>query len=338
MVSREARIVKRRIFDVALCAMFLALSLPASAQQQLAKIPRIGVVAASRPNPTPSPTIDGFRRGLRDLGYVEGKNVVVEYRYAEGNQRLVPEFIAEFVRLNVDAIVVGSSAGIRSAKEATKTIPIVMVSVVDPVAAGTVESLARPGGNITGLAILTRELSGKRLEILKEILPNVRHIGVLWHKESPSSIVGFKEYQAVAEPLKVQLHSIEVLGLNPDFGPAFEDAVKRRITSVVVIGSPVLNAHPKQIAELALTHRLPSIYERKRFIEAGGLASYGSNEIEDWRRVAFYVDKILKGVKPANLPVEQPTKFEFVINLKAAKQIGLTIPPNVLARADKVIR
>ncbi len=213
-----------------------------------------------------------------------------------------------------------------------------MVSVVDPVAAGTVDSLARPGRNITGLAILTRELSGKRLELLTEVGPNLRRIGVLWHKESPSSVVGFKEYQSVAEALKVHLYSLEVQGPNPDFATAFQAAIKRQVTALVTIGSPVLNGHPKQIAELALKNRLPSIYERNRYVEAGGLMSYGSNETEDWRRAAVYVDKILKGAKPADLPVEQPMKFELVINLKTAKQIGLTIPPNVLARADKVIK
>jgi len=308
------------------------------AYPQTKNIPRIGIVAGSGGAQISTPTLDGLRQGLRDLGYVDGKNIMLEYRYAEGKQERVPNFVAEFVRLNVDAIVVGSSAGIRAAKQATTTIPIVMVSVVDPVAAGTVDSLARPGRNITGLAILTRELSGKRLELLKEVLPSLRRIGVLWHQESPSSIVGFKEYTSVADALKLQLHSLQVQGPEPDFSIAFQAAITQKIAALITIGSPVLNGHPKQIAELALKNRLPSIYERNRFVEAAGLMSYGSNEREDWRRAAVYVDKILRGAKPADLPIEQPIKFELVINLKTAKQLGLTIPPNVLARADKVIK
>ena len=307
-----------------------------TAYAQSSRLPRIGVVSATAGLQISTPTLDGFREGLRELGYSDGKNIILEYRYAEGKQERVPSFIAEFVQLNVDLILVGSSAGIRAAKHATNTIP--MVSVVDPVATGTVDSLARPGRNITGLAILTRELSGKRLELLKEVIPSLRRIGILWHKESLSSVVGFKEYTSVAEALKLELHSFEVQGSNPDFSPAFQAAVKQKVAAVITIGSPVLNSHPKQIAELALQNRLPSMYERNRYVEAAGLMSYGSNEREDWRRAAVYVDKILKGAKPADLPVEQPTKFEFVINLKTAKQIGLTIPPNVLARADRVIK
>ena len=307
-----------------------------TAYAQPSRLPRIGVVSATAGLQISTPTLDGFREGLRELGYSDGKNIILEYRYAEGKQERVPSFIAEFVQLNVDLILVGASAGIRAAKHATNTIP--MVSVVDPVATGTVDSLARPGRNITGLAILTRELSGKRLELLKEVIPSLRRIGILWHKESLSSVVGFKEYTSVAEALKLELHSFEVQGSNPDFSPAFQAAVKQKVAAVITIGSPVLNSHPKQIAELALQNRLPSMYERNRYVEAAGLMSYGSNEREDWRRAAVYVDKILKGAKPADLPVEQPTKFEFVINLKTARQIGLIIPPNVLARADRVIR
>ena len=308
------------------------------AYPQTKNIPRIGIVAGSGGAQISPPTLDGLRQGLRDLGYVDGKNIMLEYRYAEGKQERVPNFIAEFVRLNVDAIVVGSSAGIRAAKQATTTIPIVMVSVVDPIAAGTVDSFARPGKNITGLAILTRELSGKRLELLKEVLPSLRRIGVLWHQESPSSIVGFREYTSVADALKLELRSLQVQGADPDFSTAFQAATTQKIAALITIGSPVLNGHPKQITELALKNRLPSIYERNRFVEAAGLMSYGSNEREDWRRAAVYVDKILRGAKPADLPIEQPIKFELVINLKTAKQLGLTIPPNVLARADRVIK
>ena len=328
--------VCRTVFLFLAGISLIGFSLTAYAQPN--RLPRIGVVSATAGSQISTPTLDGFREGLRELGYSDGKNIILEYRYAEGKQERVPSFIAEFVQLNVDLILVGSSAGIRAAKHATNTIPIVMVSVVDPVATGTVDSLARPGRNITGLAILTRELSGKRLELLKEVIPSLRRIGILWHKESPSSVVGFKEYTSVAEALKLELHSFEVQGSNPDFSPAFQAAVKQKVAAVITIGSPVLNSHPKQIAELALQNRLPSMYERNRYVEAAGLMSYGSNEREDWRRAAVYVDKILKGTKPADLPVEQPTKFELVINLKTAKQIGITIPPNVLARADRVIR
>jgi len=319
-----------------LITAILLVSLHRAEAQQPKKIPRIGVVSGGAQ--TFTPTLDGLRRGLGDLGYFDGKNIIIEYRYAEGKQERVPSFVAEFVRLNVNVIVVGSSAGIRAAKQITDTTPVVMISVVDPVAAGTVESFARPGRNITGLVILTRELSGKRLELLKEVLPSLGRVGVLWHKESPSSALGFKEHQSLSEALKVELYSLEVQGTSPDFSTAFQTAIRHQVAALITIGSPVLNGHPKQIAELALKNRLPSMYERNRFVEADGLMSYGSNESEDWRRAAVYVDKILKGAKPADLPIEQPTKFELVINLKTAKQIRLTIPPNVLARADRVIR
>ncbi|MBI3060887.1 MAG: ABC transporter substrate-binding protein, partial [Deltaproteobacteria bacterium] len=224
------------------------------------------------------------------------------------------------------------------AKEATKTIPIVAVLAVDPVATGIVDSLARPGGNITGIATLQRDLSGKRLELLTEVVPKISRVGVLWDANAPGPAIAFKEYEAAARALKVQLQSLAVRGPNPDLEGAFQAAASGRAGALITIRNPVLRRYPKQIAELAIKNRLPSMYEGSEYVEAGGLMSYSANDVESFRRAATYVDKILKGAKPADLPVEQPTKFELVINLKAAKQIGLTIPPNALARADRVIK
>ena len=244
------------------------------------------------------------------------------------------------MQLKVDVLVVGTLSSIRAAKQATKTIPIVMVIAVDPVATGIVDSLARPGGNITGLTTLNRELSGKRLELLKEAVPRLSRVGVLWEADSRSqaAAIGFKEYEAAARALKIPLQSLEVRGPNPDFEGAFQAAAKGRASALITIRSALLVRYPKQIADLAIKNRLPSMYEGSQYVEAGGLMSYAANDTESFRRAAVYVDKILKGAKPADLPVEQPMKFEFVINLKTAKQIGLTIPPNVLARADRVIK
>ena len=227
---------------------------------------------------------------------------------------------------------------IRAAKQATKTIPIVMVTTQDPVATGLVDSLARPGGNITGLTRLTRELSGKRLELLKEVVPRISRVGVLWDADVTAPGIAFKEYEAAARALKIQLQSLEVRGPNPDLEGAFQAAAKGRASALITIRNPLLNRYRKQIADLAIKNRLPSMYEGSDYVEAGGLMSYSANDAESFRRAAYYVDKILKGAKPADLPVEQPTKFEFVINLKTAKQIGLTIPQSVLFRADKVIK
>jgi ABC-type uncharacterized transport system substrate-binding protein len=287
---------------------------------------------------TPGSSIAIFRHGLRDLGYTEGKNVLIEYRSAEGKLDQVPSFVAELVQLKVDVLVSGNLPAIRAAKEATKTIPIVMILAVDPVTTGVVDSLARPGGNITGLARLRRDLSGKRLELLTEVIPRIARVGVLWDTNAPGPAIAFKEYEAAARALKKPLQSLEVRGPNPDLEGAFQTTAKGRASALIAISNPVLNRYPKRIAELAIKHRTPSMCERSYYVEAGCLMLYSSNEAEIYRRAATYIDKILKGTKPANLPVEQPTKFEFIINLKTAKQIGLTIPPNVLARADKVIK
>jgi putative tryptophan/tyrosine transport system substrate-binding protein len=317
-----------------LSALLFALCIPALAQQPK-KVPRIGYLAPGSPSAF---QVEAFRRGLRDLGYIEGKNLLVEYRYAEGNQDRIPGLVAELVQLKVVVLVVGAQASIRAAKQATKTIPIVMLSSVDPVAAGMVDSLARPGGNITGLARLTRDLSGKRLELLKEVVPGMSRVGVLRDTDDPASPIAFKEYEAAAGALKIQLQSLEVQRPNPDLEAAFHTATKGRVSAVITIRNPVFSRYPKPIADLAIKNRLPSMYEGSDYLEVGGLMSYASNDAEQWRRAAYYVDKILKGAKPANFPIEQPTKFELVINLKTAKQIGLTIPQSVLFRADRVIR
>jgi putative ABC transport system substrate-binding protein len=310
--------------------------------QQPKKIPRIGYVSQSSAN-DPGPGLAAFRQGLRDIGYVGGKNILFEYRYAEDKLDRVPNLVDELVQLKVDVLVVGTRRAIIAAKQATKTIPIVMVTTQDPVATGIIDSLARPGGNITGLSRLTQELSGKRLELLREAVPTISRVGVLWNATtSPGgesgSAAGFKEYEAAARMLQIQFRSLEVRGPNPNLEGAFQAAVKERVSAFVTIQGPLLNRYPKQIADLAIKRRLPSMYEGSDYVEVGGLMSYSSNYAEQWRRAAYYVDKILKGAKPADLPVEQPTKFEFVINLRTAKQIGLTIPANVLARADKVIK
>jgi len=262
---------------------------------------------------------------------------VVEYRYVEGRGDRTPSLVAELVQLKVDVLVVGTT-GLRAAKPATKTIPIVMVVNADPVATGIVESLARPGGNITGFTTLARDLGGKRLELLREVAPRIGRVGVLWDAESPSSPIGLKEYESAARALKISLQSLEVRGSNPDFEGAFQAATKGRVNALITIRSAVLNRYPKQVRELAAKSRMPSMCETVGWVEDGCLMSYAATEADQWRRAATYVDKILKGAKPADLPVEQPTKFELVINLKAAKQIGLTISQSVLYRADKVIK
>jgi ABC-type uncharacterized transport system substrate-binding protein len=306
--------------------------------QQPGKIPRIGYVSASGDSNTPGPQVEAFRQGLRDLGYIEAKNILIEYRYVEGKLDRVPSLVAELVQLRVDILVTTFTLATRAAKQATETIPIVMVVLVDPVATGFVGSLARPGGNITGLTTLSRELGGKRLELLNEAVPGISRIAVIWDADSATGAIAFKEYEAAARALKIQLQPLEVRGPNPDLDGAFQVATKARVVALIIITNPVLLHHAKQIADLAIKNRLPSMHEGSRYIEAGGLMSYSANDVDQYRRAATYVDKILKGTKPSELPVEQPTKFELVINLKTAKQIGLTIPQSVLYRADKVIK
>jgi putative ABC transport system substrate-binding protein len=326
--------MKKKIMVLALSAFALCFSAEA---QQPKQIPRIGYLAA---NPQ-GPSGEALRQGLKDLGYLEGKNIVMEYRYSEGRDDRIPSLVAELVQLKVDVLVSPLPAAVRAAKQATTTIPIVMMTTEDPVAAGLVDSLARPGGNITGLARLTQELGGKRLELLKEAVPTISRVGALMQADSQTGgieSIRFKEYEAAARALKIPLRALEVRYQNPDFQGALQAAAKGRVNALITINTAWLLRYSKRIADLAIKNRLPSMHEQIDYVEAGGLMSYASDFHEISRRAAVYVDKILQGRKPADLPVEQPMKFEFVINLKTAKQIGLTIPPNVLARADRVIK
>ena len=327
----------KTITGMAFTAMLLAHSFAAEAQQPR-KVPRIGLLSSAGDPRTPGPQIEAFRQGLRDLGYIEGKNILVEYRYAAGKLDRLPDLVAELIQLKVDVLVVTALVAIRAARQATKTIPIVMVILSDPVATGIVDSLARPGENVTGLTRLTRELSGKRLELLQEAVPGISRVGVLWDTDAPGAAIALKEYQAAAGALKIRLQSLAVRGPDPHFEGAFRAAAKTPSGALVIINNALVRRYSKRIADLAIKNRLPAIYEGRGYVEAGGLMSYSANETEAYRRAATYVDKILKGAKPADLPVEQPTKFELVINLKTAKQIGLTIPQSVLYRADKVIK
>jgi putative ABC transport system substrate-binding protein len=314
--------------------LFLASTTFVEAQQS-GKMFRIGFLV------TPSRSffaarMEGFQQGLRNLGYIEGKNIVIEYRYAEGKADRLPELAAELVSLRVDLIVTSGPA-LWAAKNATKTIPIVFTGVQDPVATGVVDSLAKPGGNVTGLSILAPELGGKRLELLKEVVPKITRVAFLWAGLGPGAPLSVKETQAAAQAMGLQLQSLEVRDLK-DFDSAFEAITKNRAQALLTNPGPVINTHQARIVEFAAKNRLPAMYAAPESVDAGGLMSYGPNPTDQYRRAAVYVDKILKGAKPADLPVEQPIKFEFIINLKAAKQIGLTIPPNVLVRADKVIK
>ena len=325
------------IRSIFVCILTTAVLLTVSVvkAQQTARIPRIGFVAGSREGTS----IGAFQRGLRDLGYIDGKHIQVEYRYAEGNVDRIPTLVNELVQLKVDVLVVITLIGIRAAKEATKTIPIVMVTTQDPVATGIIDSLGRPGGNITGVTTLTRDLNGKRLELLKETVVGISRVGVLWDTNAgPGPAIAFKEYEASAGGLKIQLQSLAVRGPNPDFDGTFQAAANGHISAMITMNNLVLTRYQKRIADLAIKNRMPSMNELSTYVEAGGLMSYAANNADQYARAAVYVDKVLKGAKPADLPVEQPTKFEFVINLKTAQQIGVTIPQSVLFRADKVIK
>jgi putative ABC transport system substrate-binding protein len=304
--------------------------------QQPAKIPRIGFLAVPS-HSSISDRYDAFLHGLRELGYIEGKNIAIERRSADGKLERLPDLAAELVHLKVDIIVTGGPGSTRRAKEATAMIPIVMAQDFDPVGTGSVASLARPGGNITGLSTLSPEISGKQLELLKEIIPKLSRVAVFGTSTIPGNAQALKEIELVAKAFGVQLQYLDVLGPK-DIETAFRAASKGRAEAVLALGSSVLLLQRTQVVELVGKNRLPAIYSQREFLEAGGLMTYGTNFADLWRRAATYVDKILKGAKPADLPVEQPKKFEFIINLKAAKQIGLRIPPNVLARPDKVIK
>jgi putative tryptophan/tyrosine transport system substrate-binding protein len=327
-------IKKLRLVVYALSALLFSLCVSAEAQQA-AKPPRIGFIMADASGS--DPRVEAFRQGLRELSYVEGKNIGVEYRFAEGKEDRLLNLVAELVSLKVEIIVTDGTAVTRAVKNATKTIPIVMASDGDPVGNLFVASLARPGGNITGLTNLLAGLSGKRLEVLKDAVPGTSRFGIIWNPENPSSITGFKETQVTAQSLGVQLQSLEVRGPN-DFESAFQAAKKGQAGALTVVSDSVMFAHRTRMLELAAKQRLPTMHTQSLWVQDGGMISYGTYFPDLYRRTTTYVDKILKGAKPADLPVEQPTKFELVINLKTAKQIGLAIPPNVLARADRVIR
>jgi putative tryptophan/tyrosine transport system substrate-binding protein len=328
--------MSKKVVGLVIWAVLLALSFPAGAQQAK-KIPRIGFLASVSAS-SDADRIEAFRLGLRELGYVEGQNVTIEYRWADGRFEQLPDLAAELVRLKVDVIVAVVTQASLAAKKATGTIPIVMVGVSDPVGSGLVASLARPGTNITGTSSMTAEIIGKLLELLKETLPKISRVAALWNPANPVfQALQLRETEVAARALGVQLQILEARG--PDeIDRAFAAMVKERTKALLILGDPVFTSHRKRIADLAAKYRLPAVSGTREYVEAGGLMAYGPSFPDMHRRAATYVDKILKGTKPADLPVEQPKKFEFIINLKTAKQIRLTIPPNVLARADKVIR
>ena len=321
--------------SILVVAVLLAVGVIADAQQPK-KLPRIGFLSAASSSAI-SARVEAFRQGLRELGYADGKNILIEWRFAEGKSDRLPSLAAELVRLKVDVIVAEAPTSTRSAKQATVTIPIVMMFDDDPVGSGFVASLARPGGNITGLSTLSPEISGKQLELLKEIVPKLSRVGVLGDVTRPGIPQELREINVAADAFRVQVQYLEVRG-SKDIKIAFRAAIKERVDAVLVLGSPVLTSERKQVVELAVKSRLPAIYAREEPVEDGGLMSYGVSIADLSRRAATYVDEILKGAKPADLAVEQPKNFELIINLKAAKQIGLTIPSNVLARADRVIK
>jgi putative ABC transport system substrate-binding protein len=321
-----SRAVRTIILAIALLVTPLA-----TEAQQVGRVPRIGILRSGSP---PDPFVEAFRQGLRELGYDEGRNISIEYRWAEGSDEQLPGLAADLVRVKVDLIVAGGSQA-RVAKRATTTIPIVMPVSNDPVGQGIVESLARPGGNVTGLAFLSEGLPGKWLELLKEVLPGMSRVAVLWH---PATEAGqLRVAEAAARSLGLRLWTLKVQR-SDDFERAFAEAHGNRAEGFIVLSSPFFYAHRTRLVELAAKHRMPTMYHQQEFVVgSGGLMSYGPNLRELFRRAATYVDKILKGAKPADLPVEQPTKFELVINLKTAKTLGLMIPASLLARADEII-
>jgi ABC-type uncharacterized transport system substrate-binding protein len=327
--------MKKKVTIFTLGALLFALCCPLRAQQPT-KVPRIGF-QLDAPATTAATRIEAFRQGLRELGYIEGKNIIIEWRSADGKPERRSEIAAELVRLKVDVIVSAGPTATRAIKEATSTIPIVMGQDTDPVGSGFVASLARPGGNITGLAALAPEMSGKELQLLKEIVPRLSRVAIIGNSTNPGDAQSLRETVLAAGSFEIYLRYLDIIEPK-DIEPALRAAAKGHADALLMLGNPILNAHRKQIVDLAVKHRLPATYARPEYVDAGGLMYYGTSYNDLFRRAATYVDKILKGANPADLPVEQPTKFELVINLKAAKQIGLTIPSNVLARADRVIK
>ena len=326
----------RKLAGILAVVVTTALSGVAAQAQQATKISRLGLLLTGTPSSS-SGSLEAFRNSLRKLGYIEGKNILIQYRYAEGNPDRLPSLATELVGLNVDVIVTTGTPAAQAAKNATTRIPIVMALISDPVGAGLVASLARPGGNLTGLSSVSQDLSGKRLELLKEAIPKVSRVGVLYDPNDPAKVAEFKEIEVAARPLGVQLQSLEVRSLD-ELESGFKAATKGKAGALLVLPTTILGTRTRQITELAAKNRLPTMFATSQYMDAGGLMSYGPDYADLWRRAATYVDKILRGAKPADLPVQQPTKFELVINLKTAKLIGLTIPPTVLARADRVIK
>ena len=331
--NRKSKIQNRKWLGLFAIIVALTVCGARTEAQQTKKVPRIGYLTSALDRFNPNR--DAFRQGLRDLGWVESQNILIEYRYAEGKNERLTDLAADLVRLKVDLIVTTGGTATNAAKQATRLIPIVFTQVGAPDKQGFVANFARPGGNITGLSNVAEELSGKRLELLKEAIPKVSRVAVLW--DSATGRHSSEATEEAARLLGVQLQILEATGRD-DFDRAFEAATKGRAGAITVLSSGIFHTHREALVSLSSKNRLPGVYDHKDYAETGGLMSYGPDVPELFRRAATYVDKILKGAKPADLPVEQPMKFEFVVNLKTAKQIGLTIPPNVLARADRVIR
>jgi ABC-type uncharacterized transport system substrate-binding protein len=326
---------KAAVSSLLIAVVLLAVAVIADAQQQ-AKVPKIGWLLSGSPSP-PFSEREVFLRGLREFGYVEGKNIAIEFRHADTKLDQLPALADELVRLKIDVILTVATPAALAAKNATSTIPIVFLGVSDPVAAGLVDSLARPGGNITGFTNIAPVLAGKRLELLKETVPKLSRVAVLWDPKDSGSTQQWKESQLPARELGLQLHSMGVSGADK-YEDAFKEATKARSAALAVTSNSLAISNRKLVADLATKNRLPAIYPRGDFVDSGGLMSYGGDQAEPYKRAAVFVDKILKGTKSADLPVEQPTKFELLINFKTAKALGLTIPPVVMMRAEKVIK
>ena len=334
--NQEAKAMLRTIGLIVALIFTILLGPLGAAAQHPAKTARLGMLRTGSPSHRVE-EIEAFRKGLRDLGYVEGQNIAIEFRFAEGREDRLPDLAAELVRLKVDVIVANGAVAIRAAKQATTTIPIVMAEVGDPLRTGLVASLARPGGNITGSTILGPELSAKRLQLLKETVPKLLRVAFLWNPANPSNQVHFDDIQRGAKALGVALQSLEIRSAD-GFDSAFTAISRERPDALVMTADPLHRLHAGRIIEFAARHRLPAMYQLRDHVEAGGLMAYGVSLPDMFRRAATYVDKILKGAKPADLPVEQPTKFELVINGKTAKALGLTIPQSILIRADQLIQ
>jgi putative tryptophan/tyrosine transport system substrate-binding protein len=328
---------KVRVLSILFVALLLAVAVIAEAQQPT-KIPRIGYISGTGNETNQGPYVEALRQGLRELGYIEGKNFTIEYRGAEGKTDRIPSLAVELIERQVNVLIVATLPAILAAKQATKTTSIIMVASVEPVASKLVDSLARPGGNLTGISTLAQDLSGKRLELLMEVVPRLSRVAVLRDLDSQNSVVQFKEYEAAARVLKIELQSLDVRGPTPDLENSLLAATKGRNDALITITNANLFVQQKRVADLAIRNKLPSMFQGSTWVDSGGLMSYSTDDLVGFRRAAVYVDKLLKGAKPADLPVEQMTKFEFVINLKTAKQIGLNIPQSMLFRADRVIK